>query len=150
MQTTTRQNEPGVRPGILIVDDYVLVQQSLTALLERAQLVVLGGASHGAEAIQMAAEIRPAIALLDLSKPLLSGINTAIGIHCSSPLTKRILLADEDALEAAPPGMAGYVTKRVASDLVDAVRQVQRGYVYLSAGLSAASFQSARAEPDPR
>jgi len=150
MSTIMKQGEPGLRLGILIVDDYVLVQESLTALLEKAGFLVLGGASQGAEAIQMAAELRPAIALLDLSKPLLSGINTAIGIHCSSPSTKRILLADEDALQSAPAGMSGYITKRTASDLVEAIRQVQRGNVYLSAGFTPASFQSAKTEADPR
>jgi DNA-binding NarL/FixJ family response regulator len=152
MSTTMRQGEPGLKPGILIVDDYLLIQESLTAFLEKAGFVVLSGASQGAEAIQMAAKLRPAIALVDLSKPLLSGINTAIGIHRSSPLTKMILLADEDAdaLQSAPAGMAGYITKRKVRDLLEAIRQIQRGYVYFSEGFTAASFQSTRTEPDPR
>jgi DNA-binding NarL/FixJ family response regulator len=138
------------RPGILIVDDYVLVQEALKALLEKAGFVVLCGASQGAEAIQMAAELRPTIALVDLSKPLLSGINTAIEIQCSSPLTKTILLGDEDALQSAPAGMAGYITKQKVFDLMEAIRQIQRGNVYFSAGFTAASFLSTSTEPDPR
>ena len=45
--------------------------------------------------------------------------------------------------------MAGYVTKRKASDLVDAICQVQRGNIYCSAGFTAASFQSTKIEGDP-
>src|ERR1041384_5018058 len=126
MPATTRQAEPNVKTGILIVDDYVIIQESVTALLEKSGFIVLGAASQGAEAIQMAAELRPAVALLDLSMPLLAGINTALGVQGSSPLTKRIMVADEATLPSAPAGMAGYITKRNASDLVEAIRQDER------------------------
>jgi DNA-binding NarL/FixJ family response regulator len=145
MSTTIRQGESGLRPGILIVDDHIIVQEALTALLENVGFVVLSGASQGAEAIQMAADLRPRIAVIDLSKPHSSGINTAMGIRSSSPLTKMIVLADEDALQSAPAGLSGYITKQKACDLIGAIRQVERGGVYFSA-----SFQSPRTEPDPR
>src|SRR2546423_13176819 len=127
MQTPARPGEIGVRPGILLVEDYVLVQEAMTALLEKSGFLVLAGVANGDEAIRMAEELRPAIAVIDVSLPLVRGIQTAIVIQRPSPLTKRVLLVDGETIRLSPRGMSAYVNKTAGTDLVQALRQLHRG-----------------------
>jgi len=125
----------------VLADDHVLVRQSLKALLEREGIQVAGEASDGQELVRLISNLRPDVAVVDISMPIMNGLEAAREVHKSSPKTRTILLTrhDEDqyVTEALRAGVKGYVLKnQAANDLVDAIHQVCRGGFYLSPGIS--------------
>jgi two-component system response regulator NreC len=132
---------------IVLADDHVLVRQSLKSLLEREGFQVVGEASDGQEALRHVASLQPDITVMDITMPILNGLNAAREMSRSSPKTKTILLTQHDegqyVSEALDAGVKGYVLKnQVASDLLQAIRQVSRGQVYLSPGVSRAVMEA--------
>ncbi len=128
---------------VLLADDHLVVRQGLKALLESQGLEVVAEASQGHEAVRLASIKKPDIAVLDVSMPLLNGLDAALEIRKVSPKTRSILLTfhNEDAYVTAAlqAGIRGYVLKSQGSvDLMDAIRQVSDGRVYLSPGVSRA------------
>jgi two-component system, NarL family, response regulator NreC len=127
---------------IIVADDHQLVREGFTAILEKAGFTVVGQAADGHEALKLARTLNPDIALLDLSMPLLNGLDAAREIRSLSPDIKTILLTmypDKSyVLQALKVGAKGYVLKNQASeDLVRAIREVANGEVYLSPGVAA-------------
>ena len=125
----------------VLADDHVLVRQSLRSFLEREGIQVAGEASDGQELIGVVARLRPDVAVVDISMPLMNGLDAAGEIRRASPQTKTILLTrhDEDqyVTEALRMGAKGYVLKnQAATDLVQAIHQVCRGGFYLSPSVS--------------
>lgn len=128
---------------ILLADDHDLVRQGLKALLERQGFQVVCEASDGQEALRLAAKDKPDVAILDISMPVMNGVDAAREMTKSSPKTRVILLTqhDEDqyVTEALRAGVKGYVLKSQAGDdLVHAIQQVCRGSIYLSPNISGA------------
>jgi DNA-binding NarL/FixJ family response regulator len=126
---------------IIIADDHALVRQGFKALLERAQLDVVGEASDGYEAVRQVGNVHPDVAVLDLAMPLLNGLDAAREILASWPRTKIIILSmhseDQYVLEAVQAGVMGYVLKsQVSVDLLRAIDEVSRGMIYLCPGVS--------------
>jgi two-component system response regulator NreC len=126
---------------VVLADDHQLVRQSLKALLEREGFQVAGEASDGREALRLVPDVCPDVAILDISMPILNGLDAARELKKSSPRTKSILLTqhDEDqyVTEALRAGVRGYVLKnQAATDLVHAIQQVCRGEIYLSPRIS--------------
>jgi len=134
---------------ILLADDHVLVRQGLKSLLEREGFQVVAEASDGQDAVNHARSLQPDIAVLDISMPICNGLEAAREIRASSLKTKTILLTQHDeeqyVSDALDAGVKGYVTKSQAStDLLHAIRQVSRGEVYLSPGISSAVMEAFR------
>lgn len=135
---------------VLLADDHVLVREGLRALLAKeADIRVVAEAGDGREAIQAARETRPDIAALDLSMPLLNGLEAARQMAAWPQAPRVILLTahaeDRYVLEAIRAGVRGYVLKKQAgADLVRAIREVSGGGVYLSPGISAAVVEAVR------
>jgi DNA-binding NarL/FixJ family response regulator len=128
---------------VVLADDHVLVRQSLKSFLEREGIQVVGEASDGQELMGVVSRLRPEVAVLDISMPLMNGLEAAGEIHRVSPDTKSILLTRHDeeqyVTEALRMGVKGYVLKnQAATDLVHAIHQVCRGGFYLSPGVSRA------------
>ncbi len=128
---------------VLLADDHLVVRQGVKALLESQGLEVVAEASQGHEAVRLASMKKPDIAVLDVSMPLLNGLDAALEIRKVSPKTRSILLTvhneDEYVTAALQAGIRGYVLKSQGTvDLVDAIRQVSDGRVYLSPGISRA------------
>jgi DNA-binding NarL/FixJ family response regulator len=126
---------------LLLADDHALIRQGLKAFLERQGFQVVCEASDGQEALRTAEKNQPDVAIIDISMPLLNGIDAARELKKSSPKTKAILLTqhDEDqyVTEALRAGVRGYVLKsQAADDLVHAINEVCRGSTYLSPGIS--------------
>ncbi len=126
---------------ILLADDHVMVRQGLKALLEREKFDIAGEASDGREAVRLAESLRPDLILLDLAMPLLNGMDATREILKANPGAKVILLTmhseDSYVLEALRAGAVGYVVKtRASGELLQAIREVQRGHFYLSPGVS--------------
>ncbi len=132
---------------VVLADDHVLVRQGLKSLLEREGFQVTGEASDGQEAVRLVEKIQPDIAVMDISMPMLNGLDAARELKRSCPRTKTVLLTrhDEDqyVTEALRAGVKGYVLKnQAANDLVHAIHQVSRGQVYLSPGVSQAVVEA--------
>lgn len=128
---------------IVLADDHVLVRQSLKSLLEREGFQVVAEASDGQEAVRHVELLQPEIVVMDISMPILNGLNAAREMSRTCPKTRIILLTQHDegqyVSEALDAGVKGYVLKnQAASDLLAAIRQVSRGQVYLSPGVSRA------------
>jgi DNA-binding NarL/FixJ family response regulator len=131
----------GPRLRVLLVDDHVLVREGLRALLERVGLLVVGEASDGRAAVAVAETTEPDVVVLDISIPLLNGVDAAREIIRRRPETKVILLTmySEEwyVLAALQAGVRGYVLKsNAASNLVHAIDAVRKGETYLSPGVS--------------
>src|SRR5215469_9795248 len=112
---------------ILLADDHAVVRQGLKALLEEEGFQVVAEASNGQEALRLASQTRPNVAIVDISMSILNGIDVARGMKKSSPKTRIILLTQHDenqyVTEALRVGVEGYLLKnQAAADLVRAVR----------------------------
>lgn len=143
---------------ILLADDHAIVLNGIKHILVREGFVVVGEVSNGRDAVEMTKKLLPDVAILDFAMPLLNGIDAARQIRQASPRTKTLLLtmhADEPyVLRALRAGINGYVLKaQAAPDLVEAIRSIVHGGLYLSPLISesvvkAALIQNER-EPDP-
>lgn len=120
----------------MIADDHALVREGVRLLLEREGYRVLAEAGDGREACRLAEELHPDVALLDVSMPLLNGIDAAHELRERCPGVRTIALTvhDDDGhvLAALRAGFSGYVLKsQAAKELVTAIEQVHAGEVYL-------------------
>ena len=139
---------------VLLADDHQIVRQGLRSLLEKAGHEVVGEASDGREALKLARTLLPDIAVLDLSMPLLNGLDAAHEIRRIAPQIKTILLTmytDKGyVLQALRAGARGYVLKtQAAEDLIRAIREISRGEVYLSPGVALSVVDAYLQKTDP-
>lgn len=132
---------------VILADDHLLVRQGVRALLEREKIEILGEAADGLEAIHLAQVHQPDVVILDLAMPILNGISAVGEIRKAAPRTKIILLTmhteEHYILEALRAGVKGCVWKTQASEqLLQAIRDVCAGGVYLSPSVSGAVVQA--------
>jgi two-component system, NarL family, response regulator NreC len=139
---------------ILLADDHVIVRQGFRALLEREGLEVVAEAADGHEAVRLASDLQPDVAVLDFAMPLLNGLDAAREIRRRFPATRLILLTvhteDHYVLEALHAGVHGYVVKtQAAADLVQAIREVRGSAMYLSPTISRAVVEASFDKANP-
>jgi DNA-binding NarL/FixJ family response regulator len=138
---------------VLLADDHQIVRQGLRAMLEHEGFKVVGEAGDGREAVRLAETTHPDVAVLDLMMPALNGLDAAREMLRASKRMKAILLTmhtdDPYVLEALRAGISGYVLKTQATqDLVQAIREVTRGAIYLSPGVSKTVVDAYRNKSD--
>jgi DNA-binding NarL/FixJ family response regulator len=143
---------------VLIADDHGIVRSGLTMLIDRqVDMHVASEAEDGIEAVERALADRPDVAVLDVSMPLMTGLQAAREIRSHVPDTRVLLLSMHDDeryfLEGLASGASGYVLKRAAdTDLIGAVRTVADGRTFLSTDaqrdLMDEWLEGGRAEPD--
>ena len=126
---------------VLVADDHPVVRQGLKSLLTREGFSVVAEAADGREALQQVEAVHPEVALLDLGMPGLNGLDAAREIMQSSAGTKVVILTQHTEepyiLEALRAGVHGYVLKsQSVSDVVQAIRDVTRGKLYVSPAIS--------------
>ena len=122
---------------ILIADDHAMFRAGIRALLESEPLLeVVGEVSTGDDAVDQARILKPHVVLMDLSMPGSSGLEATRRIAALNLDTKILVLtahAEEEYLvPVVDAGASGYLTKTSAdTDLIEAVKVVARGQVYL-------------------
>ena len=140
---------------VLLADDHQVVREGLKALLEREGFHVVAEASDGQQAVQLAKQFQPDVAVLDLAMPILNGLEAAREIEKVSEKTKPIILTMQTEshyiLEALQAGAKGFVMKtHAAEDLVHAIREASRGRTYLSPEVSQTVVQAYQDKVDVR
>jgi DNA-binding NarL/FixJ family response regulator len=127
------------KPRVLLADDHTLVMEGLQSLLA-GQVDVVGTARDGRALLQSALELKPDVIILDISMPVLNGIEAARRLRKELPGSKLIFLSMfSDAIyidEAFRMGVSGYVLKRsAASELIAAIQAVQKGKRFITPSL---------------
>lgn len=123
---------------VLIADDHGVVRSGLTLLIDRqVDMEVAAEAEDGIEAVERALQLRPDVAVLDVSMPRLTGLHAARQIrdHAEDIQVLMLSMHDDEAyfFDALEAGASGYVSKRGAdSDLIDAIRTVASGRTFLN------------------
>ena len=128
------------KPRLLLADDHAIVLEGLSRLLQ-PEFEVVGKAGDGRGLLKMAAELKPDVIVVDVSMPLLSGIEAVRQLKRRGSRIKVIFLSMhsevELAIEALRVGASGYVLKHSAAEsLHRAIRDVLNGRVYVSSRIS--------------
>jgi DNA-binding NarL/FixJ family response regulator len=133
-----------VRTRIILADDHMAIREALRALIEeQADLEVVGEAENGRAAVRLAVERSPDVVLMDVSMPVMNGIEATRRITVKIPGVKVLGLsmhADEKLVrEMLQVGASGYVLKdRADKELAEAIRAVTAGRMYLSPEIAGA------------
>jgi two-component system response regulator NreC len=123
---------------ILIADDHTLFRNGICALLEdEPDMVVVGEADNGRDAVRLACQLKPHVALMDIAMPLLNGLEATRQIKREHPEISVLVLTmydhEEYFREMLLAGASGYIVKRAAAgELVSAIRAVYNGEAALS------------------
>ncbi len=131
-------SDAGAQIRILAVDDHALVRQGIAVLVEtQADMILVGEASNGREAIQQFRAHRPDITLMDLQMPEMNGFDAMLAIRGEFPDAKIVVLTtykgDVQILRAMKAGAKGYLLKTTFhKELVDTIRAVHAGKKALS------------------
>lgn len=127
---------------ILIADDHAVLRAGLGMLLDaQPDLHVIGEAGNGGEVLSKAAQLQPNLILLDLSMPGLGGLDVVSLLRRSLPDARILILTMHDdesyVRQALREGASGYLLKKAAdNELLDAIRVVMRGEVYIYPSLT--------------
>ena len=123
---------------ILIADDHGILRQGISSLIEKhADMQVVGEADNGLMAVEMTRKLIPDVVVMDISMPVLNGIEATRQIKNELPNTKVLALSvhteKEFVLDTLKAGVSGYMLKEcVFSDLVNAIKVIIGGQSYLS------------------
>jgi DNA-binding NarL/FixJ family response regulator len=125
----------------MVVDDHPMWRDSVARDLTEAGLEVVAAIGEGAQAVRVAAAVRPDVVVLDLQLPDLSGVEVIRGLLVQQARTRVLVLSasgeHRDVLETVKAGAAGYLTKSAKKDeLIDAVRRTAEGEAVFTAGLA--------------
>lgn len=130
------------RIRVLVVDDHFIVRKGLESLLVGCDdIVVVGEACDGREAVDKALETRPNVVLMDLLMPQMNGVEAIRSIALAAPDIRVLVLSGsatvKETLAAVRAGALGYLSKDCERDhLVGAIRRLHRGELSLPADLT--------------
>lgn len=139
--------KPKIR--VLIADDHAILRSGLKLLVNsQPDMEVVGEGADGKQAIEMARETKPDIALLDLSMPHVGGMNALQAVVRDSRKTRVVVLTMHDdpayLRSVLAAGASGYVLKRsVDADLLSAIRAVHKGGTFIDSSLADVLVQDA-------
>jgi two-component system nitrate/nitrite response regulator NarL len=127
---------------VLLVDDHAVVRDGIRARLEsNAGFEVVGEAVNGREAVQKVEELNPDVVLMDISMPVMNGMDAALHLRDKFPDTKVIILTMHEHKEYIQGvircGAQGYIVKDVsAQEMISAIKTVMGGETYYSSCVS--------------
>lgn len=128
--------------SVVLADDHVLVRNGIRAMLESdTDIDVIGEASNGAEALQVAGTLKPNILILDIRMPEMTGLEAAAKLSDYAPNTKAVILSMHDSeeyvLQALDSGAYGYLLKDTdKNEFVKALKQINTGNKYFTGAVS--------------
>ncbi len=123
---------------VLLIDDHAILRAGLRAILNaEADIEVVDEAGDGQEAVAKAEKLRPDVALMDISMPVMDGLEATRRIQQCCPEVKVLVLTvhdnEEYLFQVLKAGGSGYVVKKSAdTELISAIRAVHRGEAFLS------------------
>ena len=123
---------------VLVVDDHTIVRDGICALLALAgDIEVVGEAANGSEALKMVKELEPDVVLMDITMPIMDGLEATRRIHKEFPRIRVLALTQYDDKEYVFPvieaGASGFISKVAASlELTSGIRSIYQGDSYLS------------------
>lgn len=125
-----------MKPKVLIADDHVLVAEGVQKLLE-SEVDLVGSVADGRTLMKAVEDLAPDVAVVDISLPLLNGLDATRQIKKNYPQLKVVILTmhaePNYVAEAFRIGVAGYVLKQsLSSELLQAIREVMKGNVFVS------------------
>lgn len=132
---------------VMLVDDHAVVRQGLRTFLDlQDNIVVVGEARDGVEALRIVHECSPDVVLLDLIMPRMDGIETVRRMKAARPQTQIIVLTsfgdDQKVFAAIRAGATGFLLKDVSpGDLALAIHAAQRGEASLAPGIATKLMQ---------
>ena len=118
---------------VLVADDHPLMREGIAAVIQGAEdIIVVGEAGNGQQAIEMFRVLRPDVTLMDLRMPIINGIDAIKAIRVEFPTSRFIVLTtyqgDVQALRALKAGAMGYLLKNMIwKDLPESIRAVHCG-----------------------
>jgi DNA-binding NarL/FixJ family response regulator len=141
------------KPRVLMADDHSIVLAGLRKLVE-AECDVVGTVEDGRSLIEAAQRLKPDVILLDISMPLLNGLDAARQLTKMVPETRLIFLTMQSsptyAGEAFKVGASGYLLKRsAASELTQAIQAVLKGQHYMTPVITKDVLQSVLKPKEP-
>jgi DNA-binding NarL/FixJ family response regulator/class 3 adenylate cyclase len=153
--TPRRHRRPATGIRVLLVDDHPMWRETLRSVIEHTGVAdVVGQASDGEEAVELAQTHSPDVVIMDMDLPVLHGIDATREILAHDDHTKVLVLSSSDdkgqVLKAIRAGACGYLLKTVApTELAESVRRVSRGELVLPPGLSDMVLRELRS-PSPQ
>jgi DNA-binding NarL/FixJ family response regulator len=140
---------------VLLADDHQLLRQAIRRALEDAGMTVVAEAGDGGEAVRLAGELRPDVVVMDVSMPVLDGIEATRRIHDDLPELPIVIITmhGDEALrrDAVNAGAAGFLTKDVSmQEVVSTITQAAGDEVALSTELAATILAELEPGPDDR
>lgn len=127
---------------VVVADDHTIVRKGLCAILVgESEIEVVGEAEDGREAIRKVEQLQPDVVVLDITMPILNGLEATRQLRKRFPKLKILILTmhdnEEYVFETLRAGASGYLVKRSApSELISAIKAVHREGSYLSPAVS--------------
>jgi DNA-binding NarL/FixJ family response regulator len=142
VKKTPVKRTPVKRVPVLLAEDHLIVREGLRALLDSEKdIVVVGEAGNGHEAVELTRKLCPAVVVMDIAMPLLNGMEATRQILRATPATKVIILSahSDDAYveHIMALGASGYLVKQTAAHVLpEAIRAIIKGETFFSPVIS--------------
>jgi two-component system, NarL family, response regulator DegU len=133
---------------VVLADDHVVVRNGIRVLLENeGEIEVIGEASNGKEALEVAHRLQPDVLILDIRMPVMTGLEASSKIQDYAPHTKVLILSmhndEEYILQSVECGASGYLLKDTSKEeFIKAIHTVYQGGKYFSGDISKVLVES--------